>query len=641
MPDATDFLGGFVAGTQFMMANGERRAIETISVGDQLMKDDGTSVEVTAVPRKVTETVTIDQATKHTAHKKDPTRSPPWGVFKFTCAKRQSFKFATFQVKKDYEKKIGKRIVSIHIEVLTRTRDGREITLVKTRDKIFRPRGDEAVAAQYIAEKMDPYPDNVIYWDCELADLEYLTAAPKTSTYLSFYPLVFEKPVLLPWLEEHFKRDVSGKDLEGMAWLLGFWVGNGFKRGPIFALHSEDLDVSGRLNLNAKLWGMDLIIKKVGPSDSKKANGYLHTYSGTQRNLYHQSPICEVLSGLGFWENGRRGAAKKVPDFVRIDQRIVREAFLAGLIDSDGSTRIQDNKIRVKIVTVLPPVRDAINSIARSLGLNVTVYFYHERVHRLGYHESDAWTFNILGGLNQDILQSILNRCSCERKKNPPIQYTRTRDVEEFEDQGDQENQEDQDDQEDSTVSNSIMDDPETAELENVTPDSYFEEQQGTTDGDVFLNPNRVNFKTGSTVEQEVIGLICSHDCHLLTSDQIVVGSSKLMTEGSDVRVGAVTTCESCESTSSDHWYPLPWDRLTYRRLCRQCSRSLSELLLKCYKHDCNHILKRSHLASFRRSGTAKIRRQIRGNQVAEGYPCTKCGDGIYLKVRKNDRSQQ
>ncbi|CEP63938.1 uncharacterized protein LALA0_S09e05864g [Lachancea lanzarotensis] len=642
MPGTTNFLGGFVAGTKFMMADGEQRAIENISVGDKLMKDDGTAVEIIAVPCQVTDTVKIRQASNHTAHLKDPTRSPPCGLFEFACASRQSLKFATFQVKKDSRRSNGNRVIGIHQMAVGKTKDGREIALVKNKDKIFRHDGDDYAANKYIAETMAPYPDKLIFWDCEVGDLECLTAAPRTSTGLSFYPIYFENPVLLSWLENHFERAVTMKALEGMAWLLGFWVGNGYKRGPIFALHSEDHDISGRLKRNAKLWGMELVIKKVGPSGGKNATGYLHTYSGTVRNLYQKSPICEVLSGLKFWENGRRGEAKRVPKFLSTDQKIVREAFLAGLIDADGSTRIQDNLIRAKIVTVLPPVRDAINAIARSLGLNVTVYFYHERMHKLGYHESDAWTFNLFGGTNQETLQSILNRCSCERKRNPPIQKDRNEDVEEFEDQEGQKSagindmlsEEDYNNPDDSSV---VSDDEETALFEIDAVDTYFEKHQGFNDEDINLNPNRFRFIMESNGEQEVFGLVCSDECKLLMSDQIVVGSSKLIGGNDRGQANAVTGCVSCKTTRTTHWYRLPWDRSTYRRICEQCKRSLRSLSLKCYKNDCDHILKHAQLASFRRSRIAKVRRQIAGSQVAEGYPCLKCRDGIYVKISKDD----
>ncbi|CEP63936.1 uncharacterized protein LALA0_S09e05820g [Lachancea lanzarotensis] len=645
MPDTTNFLGGFVAGTKFMMANGEPRAIENVLVGDKLMKDDGTAVEIIAVPCQVTDTVKIRQTSKHTAHLRDSNRKPPWGLLDFTCAWRQSLNFGTYQVKKDSFRSNGKRVISIHQMAVARTKDGREIALVKNRDKLFRHHGDEYAANKYIAETMAPYPDQLIFWDCEVGDLEYLTSAPRTSTCLSYYPLYFENHVLQSWLEKHFDRAVTQKALEGMAWLLGFWVGDGHRRGPMFALHSGDHDVNGRLKRNAELWGMDLIIKKEGPSDGYKAIGYLHTYSGTLRNLYHKSPICEVLSGLGFWENGRRGAAKRVPKFLSTDQRIVREAFLAGLIDSDGCTRIQDNLIRIKIVTVLPSVRDAIYAIARSLGLNVTVFFYHERMHKLGYHESDAWTFNLFKGTNLDTLQSILSRCSCERKRNPPIQLAKTRDVEEFEDQEDEEDQRSsirkemlaEEDSNDSDDSCYLSDDEETAVFEIDTTDTYFEKHQGLTGEDIILNPNRVTFTMEPNGKQEVFGLVCSDDCNLLTSDQVAVGSSKLIGENDSDQVNAVTGCISCKSTRTPEWYRLPWDKLTYHRICKPCARSFRSLLLKCYKSDCNHILKQAQLTSFRRSRIAKVRKQIAGSQITEGYPCTKCRDGIYVKMGDDD----
>ncbi|SCV05672.1 LANO_0H12640g1_1 [Lachancea nothofagi CBS 11611] len=645
MSNPIDFLGGFVKGTKIMMASGERKSVDGIKVGDFVMKEDGTPVQVVATPSKVTDTITIHQATNHTAHLKDPTRSPPWGVFGFTCAKRQSLKFETYQVKKDSYRSNGKRVISIHQLTATQTRDGREIVVVKNKDKLYKHAGDEEAANEYISKVMGPYPYRIIDWECEVGDLDYLTGGPRTSTDLSFYPLNFENPVLLPWLENHFSRAVSTKEIEGMSWLLGFWVGDGYRRGPIFALHNEDNDVNGRLRRNGALWGMDLIIKKVGPESSKKATGYLHTYTGTLRNLYHKSPICEVLSGLGFWENGRRGAAKRVPMFLSTDQVIVREAFLAGLIDSDGCCRIQNNCLRAKIVTALPPVRDAISAIGRSLGLNVTVYFYHERIHKLGYHESDAWTFNLFGGPNLEILQSILNRCSCERKRDPPIQYEKA--SEEFESQEDrssrirkemlaeedsEEGNDDTDDTEDALLSEiDEMSLVEAKDLKVETPDTYFDGQQGDEHKDIVLNPNRVRFTTEDCGEKEVFGLICSTKTNLLTGDQIVVGSSRYVTGETTSRPEFAITCLSCKCKNTIVWCRVPWDRAGCHRVCHPCARAYTRSKLKCYKTTCNHILKPCIFNLFRSRDLEKRTRINADGTSLEGYPCKKCVGGIYV----------
>lgn len=121
-----------------------------------------------------------------------------------------------------------------------------------------------------------------------------------------------------------------------------------------------------------------------------------------------------------------------VPKFMDTEQIIVREAFLAGLIDSDGCTRVQHGSIRAKVPSAYLPIRDGIYSITRSLGLNVTVYFKAARIGPPGLNDSDLWTFDIFGGSNRQTLLSILNWCAAERKRNHPIQYPRERDREEF-----------------------------------------------------------------------------------------------------------------------------------------------------------------------------------------------------------------
>ncbi|QLL31815.1 hypothetical protein HG536_0B06830 [Torulaspora globosa] len=229
-----------------------------------------------------------------------------------------------------------------------------------------------------------------------------------------------------------------------MAWLLGFWIGDSHRKGAAFALHSGDEDVNTRLRENPELWGMSLRIRL---EEGFKATGYLNTYNGTIRNWNKNNPLVKVLEGLRFWGNGRKNGPKSVPLFMRTEQIVVREAFLAGLIDSDGSCNIQHECVRVQIKTVYPPIRDGINLIGRSLGLTVSTHFRGANFNeRSGLNESDKRTFHLFGGTNHETLRSIPNRCSCERKRNPKVQYSRDRDFDEFDSDYQEENENDPED---------------------------------------------------------------------------------------------------------------------------------------------------------------------------------------------------
>ncbi|QLL31713.1 hypothetical protein HG536_0B05780 [Torulaspora globosa] len=209
-------------------------------------------------------------------------------------------------------------------------------------------------------------------------------------------PISIEIPALGPWLEQCFERNITARQLEAMAWLLGFWIGDGHRKGAKIALNSEDHDVNARLRENAKVWGMTLRAER---GNGLGAQGYLHTYNGAVRNLNKNNPLVKVLEGLRFWENGEKNGLKSVPLFMRTEQIVVREAFLAGLIDSDSSCNIQGGSIRAEIATVYPPIGDGVNFIGRSLGLTVSVHFRGANFsERHGLKESDLWTFHYMVG---------------------------------------------------------------------------------------------------------------------------------------------------------------------------------------------------------------------------------------------------
>lgn len=212
-------------------------------------------------------------------------------------------------------------------------------------------------------------------------------------------PLTLEFPVLLPWLQSNLNPNVASNELKAMAWLVGFWIGDGHSRGAESALHLGNDDVNCYLEASASLWGMTLRIVPRDPGNGYKADGYLHTYDGEVRNWNRHNPLVKVLEGLNFYENGRLDGKKSVPSFMKTEQKPVRGAFMAGLIDSNGSVNIQDHCLRVKMSTTSPPIRDGILSVGRSIGLNVSVYLSPEKESPKGYHESDTWVLHLFGGL--------------------------------------------------------------------------------------------------------------------------------------------------------------------------------------------------------------------------------------------------
>lgn len=235
-----DFSGGFLKGTRLLALTGEWVCVEDIKVGDKLMSLNGEPCEVAAVPRATADTLCVTQASGHYAHLRDPTRTPPWGLVEFTCTRRQELLILTTQVVKNYNKsRECIRKVAVNQPRPFRTPDGRVINIIQATGKTFPLPCDEEAVDQYIEECTRPYLDKIIKCKCEVGDLRHLNKDVLASSTLVVSPLSFERPVMLPWLKEKFQRDVTLKELEGMAWLLGFWIGDGYRRAQVYGYGAD------------------------------------------------------------------------------------------------------------------------------------------------------------------------------------------------------------------------------------------------------------------------------------------------------------------------------------------------------------------------------------------------------------------
>lgn len=199
-------------------------------------------------------------------------------------------------------------------------------------------------------------------------------------------PLSLELPVVSPRIKENIRKDVSSQEIEAMTWLVGFWIGNGHESAPSFTL-ADDADVNNRFDESAKMWGMKSI-----PRNGLKNKV---TLVNDAKQCGH-NPLSTLLRLLGLYE-------KNVPIFMRTEQLLVREAFLAGLIDAMGYPVMNFTFIGVRLVTMYTPIKEAILFLAEPLALNVSSS--HEaaggRLER--YLHNDNWILHISPGDNQEI----------------------------------------------------------------------------------------------------------------------------------------------------------------------------------------------------------------------------------------------
>ncbi|SCU85350.1 LAMI_0C10946g1_1 [Lachancea mirantina] len=623
-------IGGFPKGTKIVLSNGESRAVEDIKVGDEVMNVDGEGSQVTEIRTGFGSLVKIKQLTKHTAHLRDQSRSEPWGTFEFVCSSHQQILVQTLQrVKHCYKKNRTTSVVEHRVLDKIRTNDGRTVVRIKTASKTFQHVKFTAAMIESYKQKISLDP---IQWQCQVDDLTNLTPVVRTATKMLRFGFSFEKPYLQVHLEQIFERKISLREVEAMAWMLGFWIGDGHRRGALFALHSGDHDVNQRLEENAATWGMSL---RIVPRDGFKANGYLHTHDENGiRHWNRHNPFTLTLKSLDFLLKGRIDAPKNVPIFMRTDTFLVREAFMAGLIDSDGCTSIADNIVRAKISTVYVPIRDGILFIGQSLGLNVTTTFSPMQDSRRGIHENDIWTFNLFPGQNGATLMSILKRCACERKRNPrSINQSRKRgpdsDELEIEDDEDEEDLRKRVTADDTEVD--VLSPEESADSDDELLDDLEAEPQHEVMVPI-RRSNRLNlslmpFQVSDHGSGEIIELVLDSESNasLVTDSHLIFGGEtkpQVLTIPNNTR-----KCASCNSTETLQWYKMSWNTKSPKRLCQCCYKAYEHSKHRCSNDRCNRVFKPSDINTKDRREQKK--RLPFGKEFVVAHSCEGCGSAI------------
>lgn len=555
------------------LSNGNLVNITTLKPGDLLLSADGKASEVERVARFAGDLVRITQKYKHT---KDgfPDGHVPCGVLNITVSDTQELMLRTTQrvkktIKKDKATGNEKRVIEI-TQLRSIFHEGFE-KLVRpvNSSKVF---GVTATISSTIAEIKNHTKratavsdDGQLYWNCQMKNLEdpKLNKELRDATKVLLSPINLEIPVLKPWMETWFSEDVSPEKVEDMAWLLGFWIGNGYRRGAIFALHKEDHDINEYLRSVAEKLDMTLTIKdreEVGV----KAEGTLHTSSGSRDK---ESPLTSALKELKFYENGRINDHKSVPEFLRFETRSVKEYFMAGLIDSDGNTNAIEGTFKVAIKTASEPTKDGILSIVRSLGLNLTVTFEPERIRDDDLHQNDSWILHFFEGANKAVFWSILNKCSCKRKRQP-------RELKEYRV---------------PLYPPAEIEESGTAKL-NVIPVAFDTHKKGK--GELFAVYLKDPSGTFITAEQ----LICysaslkdvSHEVSVIEREESYFEDEK-------------NFCHSCARARDSEFEQIPWD--TAVLWCQNCRKRHQETAIFCLNDSCREIPSKDQARQMEKAG--------------------------------------
>lgn len=406
------YYGGFSESCRLFLSDGTLIDIAQLKPGHLLMSAEGDSAEVLKVDRYIGDSIRLEQCYKHSNERYGP-ENLPFGVTSCIVSDTQRFFFRTGQRVKMTRNTRNARVVEItQLKSFYLEGFGR-LVIPFTSSRTFPPSSTCMEIKNYVYEQTITSDDGFLIWSGSNKNLSHLNKEIRIATNLLVSPINVEIPFLKPYMDRSFAEDVSEEKLYSMAWLLGFWIGDGHRRGALFALHAGDNDVNGYLALCGERFGMKLDIRRRG--DGFKADEALMMPDGSRDK---NNPFTHALKDLRFYKYGGLGDPKNIPEFLRCETRPVREHFIAGLIDSDGHTVKDEGVYKVAIKTVYEPIRDGILFVARSLGLNITVSFEPARVGK-DFNRSDTWCFHLFPGTNSLVFWSILSKCSCERKKSP------------------------------------------------------------------------------------------------------------------------------------------------------------------------------------------------------------------------------
>lgn len=604
------FTGGLAPGTKVFLSNWKTIPLEEIKIGDEVLTSDGSAARVEAVMTDNDDLVEIRQSTNHHARL---SRGKPWGVISMICSKTQQLLLKTtqriiiFKVKNEHCRKV---LISQMVD--HQTEEGRVVKTITEIATRFHLTSGLLEIVNHVEAVRLKHEGRCFNWRCEIDDLQYLNKDRRAGSTIIWKPIVIEIPVLETWLKQLFNDDISSRQIDAMAWLLGFCVGDGHRGGPTFAVNTEDLDVYSKLEEYAKLWGMSFKIK---PAKRSKATGHFHTY-GELHNRKVKNPLVKVLEGLGFCENWSRNGPKSIPLFMRTEKIVVREFFLAGLIDADGSCKIQNKNVRVKIPTVCPSIRDGIYFIGRSLGLDVfTILRDVDFSERSESNESDLWISYLSGGTNDRTLRSILTRCACERKRTPTY-CSGGSDSDEYDSEYESSAEERESEHLDLSASEIIQ-----------ISNNYIEEQEEDT-----FNFGKLEFDAIPKGRGQVIGLLLAEtsDQTFVTDQQIICGSAQVIDQKSEPRKQAKRVCFSCGVEKTARWYKVPWSAAAVRSLCSPCYGSYLRYHTRCSNKACNMVFKDRDLNPKNLKGKQRELALMHIN-CAE-LKCKKCGCNPTMK---------
>lgn len=416
----------FEDGTKITLANGMIDDISNLKVGSLIMCDDGSAARVMNVRKDLQTTYQLLQRTKHRAHIDinraiNPLHRIVYQRLDVRCSSGHALRLRvankpTLEISVKTKSYFVKWRQLINIQTI----DDRIIYIPKLQCKSFKLTPEGHYSAKNYLENLLKTIDNYLFYDIEVRDLSYIETRVRDSSMLVCSPVTKGNGLLSEYITG--EKNLITADVLRMSWLLGLWLGDGTTSGPEISMDSHDTLLMEHLLLRTKTWNITPEYKDAPiPLRAK----HVKLYHGDRvpgrkyRNYKTNNPFWKIINDLKFKDEM---GTKQIPEFMYYEDVEIREAFLAGLIDSDGYVSEKDGQsFRVSIQTIYHSFMEGIVNIARSLGISATVTTRLPKQHVIeGRYVQCKFTYDCkLSGKSP--LQNVLAYCGSTHKiREPP-----------------------------------------------------------------------------------------------------------------------------------------------------------------------------------------------------------------------------
>jgi V-type H+-transporting ATPase subunit A len=320
--DVIIYVGCFTEGTQIMMSDGNDKPVEEIVIGETVMGKDGTPRTVIGLPKGIDSMYQV----------KNIDNVEQIGSMEFNVSAEHRLVLRTQQIVN-----VKQNLVSYF--AIEKIEQG--VELVEPKVQTF---ASEERAVEF-ANTLSSYID----WTILAKHYVLIKADVKAATSQLINPIFLETGSLGKKLESLGANKV---DAGKIAYKLGNWIG---ELTTEKASYDDDLVLSD--------------IEDCFDNESNYETDVSSIYSAQSESIKQANTMQNLIDSCGF----TAGSQKLIPSSLSYDDFAVREMFLAGLIDSNGSVDFSNNSTIANISSLCQSITEGVIRLARSLGIQTSV----------------------------------------------------------------------------------------------------------------------------------------------------------------------------------------------------------------------------------------------------------------------------